>query len=280
MSATALARAGSRVAIRPVYPALPPAVTRSGGRAPRPNEAIASASAAAQLGLVEGVGSVTGSQFTGPVVGTFTAAEPLAHLNDSLLVVHAATDDMPLRSVHVVARSVHDVEPLERILPTMLHVSQPLELRVDSPAVLSDLQQVVQGVLGRRARQLMLILLGCGLILTALAAYAATATRRRDFGRRRALGASRSAILGLVLLSTGMVAGPGALLGAFAGSLIVAVTGQSLPPLSFAFGVAILSLLAALAAAVPPAIAAGLRDPVRILRVPSAKAPGQPASVS
>jgi len=42
----------------------------------------------------------------------------------------------------------------------------------------------------------------------------------------------------------------------------------SLPSPGFTFGVVVLTLLTALLAAVPPAVLAAYRDPVRILRVP------------
>ena len=101
-------------------------------------------------------------------------------------------------------------------------------------------------------------------MLGGLNVYGAVTSRRRDFGRRRALGASRSAIVALVVTQTAIVAALGAAVGSF---LIQRWTGSGPDP-SFALAVATLVILAALVSAVPPALVAAYRDPVRILRVP------------
>jgi putative ABC transport system permease protein len=91
--------------------------------------------------------------------------------------------------------------------------------------------------------------------------------RSKDLGRRRALGATRGTIISLVTLRT---LGP-ALLGAALGTgLGIYLTHRldATPPWQFTTGTATLALLAALAAAIPPALYAATRDPVRVLRTP------------
>ncbi|MDQ3276010.1 MAG: hypothetical protein M3Q39_13540, partial [Actinomycetota bacterium] len=115
---------------------------------------------------------------------------------------------------------------------------------------------------------LMLGVLAAGLLLVALTLIGAVSQRRRDFGRRRALGASRSTVVTLVLLQTSAAALVGVAAGALAGLLLVNRLAGSLPSPGFTFGVVVLTMLTALLAAVPPAVLAAYRDPVRILRVP------------
>lgn len=264
----ALGEGGTPVASRALYTQLPPVVTITGGRAPRVGEAIASSAALRTLGMPQDAGGVAGDTYRGPVVGTFTAADPLTGLESGVLVRAQPGRNQPLRSVHVVAASINDVAVLERAVPSLLRMTDPVQLVTESPAVLVDLQRVVAGQLGANTRQLMLLVLGAGLVLVAVTLYGATATRRRDFGRRRALGASRTDIVVLVLTQTGVAAGAGALAGTGTGLGLVQALEGAQPGWRFTTGVAILAVLAALAAAVPPAVAAATRDPVRILRVP------------
>lgn len=111
---------------------------------------------------------------------------------------------------------------------------------------------------------MMALVLGVGLVIVSVSTYGAVAGRRRDFGRRRALGASRSAIVVLVLVQTAVVACAGAALGVGVGLWAT----WSLPSATLVTGVALRAVLVALLGAVPPALIAALRDPVRILRVP------------
>lgn len=92
--------------------------------------------------------------------------------------------------------------------------------------------------------------------------------RRRDLGRRRALGASRSAIVALVLLQTFGAGCLGALLGTVAELAAASAWTGATPPWAFAAGVGTTAVLRGLVGAVPPALLAAFRDPVRILRVP------------
>jgi putative ABC transport system permease protein len=265
---TALGDAGNPVPSRAIYTALPPVLNLTSGRAPAVGEAIAGQTAIRELGMVDGVGGVTGKAFRGPVVGTFAIPDPFTDLNRSVLVATPAGPDEHLRSVYVVASATDNVALLLDAVPALLYLSDPVQLRVDSPEILADLQLVVAGELGENSRRLMLVALAAGLTFLTVTLYGATYARRRDFGRRRALGASRSTIVVLVLAHTAVAATAGALTGTGAGLLVVHLLQGNLPAWSFTFGVPTLAILTALLASIPPAVAAALRDPVRILRVP------------
>lgn len=264
----ALGAAGHPVPARSLYTDLPPTVDLTHGRAPDRGEAVAGSAAVVRLGLLDGAGSVSGSDHRGPVVGTFIADDPLEEMNRGLLMRAEPDPDAHLRTVHVSARSIDDVELLARAVPALLQVDDRLELTVESPQVLADLQAVVAGELGEASRQLMLLVLTTGLTLVAITLYGATAARRQEFGRRRALGASRSAIVTLVLLHASLAGVVGAMVGTAVGVAVLTTTQSALPSATFILGVVLLTVLAAAMAAVPPAITAALRDPVRILRVP------------
>lgn len=261
-------QAGRPVPSAALFSDPPPAIRLTEGRAPRLDEAMAGTNAITALGLSDGTGGIQGQLFDGPVVGTFDATAPLDELQDLVLIRTAPSPERLMREVYVVADTVADVRALERAVPTMLHMRDPTQLRIDSPTVLVDLQQVLRGELGDSGRQLMLLALASGLVLIAVALYGATAARKKDFGRRRALGATRSALVVLVLLPTALGALAGVTVGTALGITVVNAMQDAVPSLAFTLGVPTLTTLTALLAAVPPALVAATRDPVRILRVP------------
>ncbi len=91
--------------------------------------------------------------------------------------------------------------------------------------------------------------------------------RQRDLGRRRALGADRPTIITLVVTRTLIAATLGALAGTAAAVVITTSSGVRAPA-GFIGAVAILALLTAAIAAIPPAAIAAYRDPVAVLRTP------------
>lgn len=268
----ALGDAGQPVPSHAVYGALPAAIHVL-GRPPVTGEALVSREAKIALGLSQPVGGVTGDAVDAAVVGAFTAEAPLQDLNGSTLVLADAGRpqagfDPVLRRLYVMADDVHEVEPLAAALRAAISADDSSQVRIETPQTILDLRTVVAGDLGASGRRLMLLVLGVGLILIATTLFGAVSGRRREFGRRRALGASRSAVVTVVLVHSLVAAIAGALVGTAGGLLAVWRTAGSLPAGEFTAGVAALALLVAFVASVPPALLAAYRDPVRILRVP------------
>lgn len=262
------------VAERPLYGKVPTALPLTVGREPGPGEAIVGTDAARTLGLQDGVGIVTDGTHAWPIVGVFRADGPLAGLNANVLVdaqlatQGAAVPPADARYVYAMARDVGAVDVLSRALPVVLRAQQPAAITIDQPSGVLALRQAVAGELGRSSRLLMALVLTVGLAIITVTVLGAVAGRRRDFGRRRALGASRSAIVALVLIQTAAAGLAGVVVGTGAGLGVVhALVGRE-PGAGFTSGVAILAFLIALAGSIPPAIVAAHRDPVQILRVP------------
>jgi putative ABC transport system permease protein len=126
----------------------------------------------------------------------------------------------------------------------------------------------VSDEISARDRLLVLALLGAAMVLACLVVFAGTIGSRRDFGRRRALGATRGQLTLLVMAAMFWPA----LLGAAAGVLARwAYLGSQLghvadPRIPTAVGVLVVLGLTAISAL--PAIHAATRDPLRVLRVP------------
>jgi putative ABC transport system permease protein len=98
--------------------------------------------------------------------------------------------------------------------------------------------------------------------------YGFTMLRRKDYGRRRALGASRLLIIGLILLQMLYLGTLGAALGSVTAATALVLTGAPVPGLDFIAAVAVLACAVAVSAAAVPAVIASRRDPIRELRVP------------
>jgi putative ABC transport system permease protein len=266
-----LGGAGQPVPARRLYGAIPDALELREGRIPSPGEAIAGENALRQLGSDVPALGVSGEGLQATVVGSFVTTDPLDRLSGTVLI---ATDDRVsnttavLRQIIVVATDVKTIGSLSRAIPAVVHVDDRTRLQIETPAALVALRGLIDQELAASSRQLLLVVFGAGLLLITVALMGAVAQRRRDFGRRRALGATRSAVVLLVIVQTGVAAMFGVVLGTVIGLVAVAQLAGSLPSMEFVLGVGSLAILTALAAAIPPGLLAALRDPVRILRVP------------
>jgi putative ABC transport system permease protein len=254
---------GNPAAIRTFYGYLPSQVDTTAEA--EPGQVITGPDAQQTLGFIAPYGGVIG-ETDYAVVGGFVARDPLAFLSRSLLL---ATDDAGvLRSLHILVTEPSFVGSVTDAALTLIAAQDPISVGVETSQTLADVRAAVQGELGRYGRQLVTLTLTAGLVLTALAVYSAVTSRRRDFGRRRALGASRSYIIELVATQTVLPAFTGAILGISVTAIILtATTGVTSDP-TFAFAIGLLAILTAVIAAIPPAVVAAYRDPVRVLRVP------------
>ena len=163
------------------------------------------------------------------------------------------------------ARLVADVA---HALTASVQSEDPKKVTIERPQGLNELRAAVAGELRKGAQELLVLVLGVGLALVSITMYGAIAARKRDFGRRRALGASRSSIVVLVLIQAGVAGAIGAITGCAAGLVLMAQTSGLTPGIGFLFGVVGLALVTAAIGALPPALSAALADPVRIVRVP------------
>lgn len=235
-----------------------------------PGTVVVGTEAQAVMGLQLPAGGVAAAEGAGlAVVGRFEADDPVAFLNRSLLVATDPSDPSAVvRSIYVLAESPEVVASVTQAVLAVLGPEDPNLVVVQTSEDLARIRAAVQGELGEYGRDLVLSVLGAGLVLVSLNMHGATTSRRRDFGRRRALGAGRGTIMGLVTLQTAVTGSLGALLGSAIGSGIAwRLTGDAPDP-TFVLAVAVLAVLAAVTAALPPAVVAARRDPVRVLRVP------------
>lgn len=260
---------GEPAAARKVYGEIPTVVSTSGWTGAR-GTLLVGVEAQQTLGLrvpAAGVEAADGASWA--VVGWFDASDPLAFLDRSLLQAADPAEVEPVvRSIHVLADSPEQVGAVADAVLAVIDPLEPGSVGVETSEALAQIRAAVQGELGTFGRRVVLMVLGAGLVLVGLNMYGTVTTRRRDFGRRRALGASRGAIVALVTYQTGITGLVGATIGTLVGALVVWRLSGMLPDTTFAVAVAAQAVLAAIAAALPPAVVAARRDPVKVLRVP------------
>lgn len=232
--------------------------------------AYASAAALDQLGLVDGAGGITlttGASYG--VAGRIKTPDFLAGFEPVVLVPErAATVSEPVNVLVVIATSPDLVSPVADAVVSVLAPDDPTKVTVKTSEALAQLRGLVQDQLGSFSRGLVLIVLAITGLLVAVILYGLVMMRRKDFGRRRALGATRALVVGLLLTQTLILA----IIGVAAGS-VIAITAlvaadDPLPGMTFFVATGVLAVTTAVIAALIPAIVASRREPIKELRVP------------
>lgn len=232
--------------------------------------AFASPEALDALGLVDTSGALAlGNGESITVRGEINVPDFLEGL-EPLVVIPQETrgEAQTANLVMVVADSPSQVSAIAAAVSSLISVEDPSKVSVQTSEGLAQLRGVVQSQLATSSRLLVLGLLSVTAVLVAVVLYGLVLLRRKDFGRRRALGATRGYIVALVVSQTVVLATVGTLAGLIAGLCVSLVANDPLPGLSFTLAIPTLAIATAAAAALAPAISASQRDPIRELRVP------------
>ncbi|RFA09125.1 hypothetical protein B7R54_07715 [Subtercola boreus] len=226
--------------------------------------------AADQLGLSDGVGEVV-SRASGEevdITGFVELSPDLRFLEPVVLVPAPTPQASPVAVLVVRAQSAPLVAAVATAVTSVLGVDDPTTVTVQTSERLAAVRQQVENHLGDFGRGLVLSTFAGSSALVGAILFALVMMRRRDFGRRRALGASRSLLVLLLLSQVGLTAALASALGTVLALSALALLRQPLPTPAFTVAVAILATTTALVAAVLPALFASTRDPLRELRVP------------
>lgn len=261
---------GTRVPIRLAYGSY---LERIGipANSPVPGElAYASTEALEQFGLPDTAGSITttdGSSYG--VAGRLETPDFLADFRPLTLIPQHSEYGQEMVNVLVVIAARPDlVAPVADAVLSVLAVDDPTKVTVQTSEGLAQLRALIQGQLGSFARGLVLVMLAVTGALVAIILYGLVMMRRKDFGRRRALGATRGMIIGLLLVQTAILAIAGVLVGSNVAAIALVLANDPLPGAMFFLAVGVLAVATALFAALLPAIAASRREPIKELRVP------------
>lgn len=181
----------------------------------------------------------------------------------------ATTPNLP--AVSLVAFSVgslDDVDAVTDIAVALFPDEHRRSLQVQRSGGLLAARDSVREEFGSLGPMLLAALLAGTGTCVAAGAFAGVLARRRDYGRKRALGASREAIGMLVAAHAIALSVAGAAVGTGGGVLFLLATTSSTPPAGFLIAVVTAAVTIGSAASVLPAVAAARRDPLRELRVP------------
>lgn len=258
---------GQTVPARLYYGRLPPVLTvATATDAMAPGMALAGPGVAATLGLKDGLGTVEAPGRSGTVVGRFTPGAPLNELGADVLI--APQGEGRILTLWVEVQDVSQLAVVESGVRASVIAAHPGALHVDTSIELTQLSADITAELAKSATLTVSALLAAVFVLVGAVEYARVASTTRDIGRRRALGATRSAIVLGVLATAGLSALVGTLIGVMVGAIVTFVSAGTAPRWVFCVGIVILMVIAALAGAVAPALRASRLDPVAILRVP------------
>ncbi len=234
--------------------------------------AWASPDALGQLGMPDKSGGiVTDSGDTYSVAGEIVTPDFLTLLEPLVVVPqdrHESKDDQPVSVLVVIASRPDLVAPVSQAVQSVLAVEDPAKVTISTSESLAKLRALVQGQLGSFGRSLVIVIFALTALLVAAILYGLVVLRRKDFGRRRALGASRGLIIGLLLAQMALLSLIGSVVGTGAAVLSLILSGDPLPAGAFLVALGVLAIAVGLLAALVPAIAASRRDPLKELRVP------------
>lgn len=232
--------------------------------------AWASDAAMEQLGMPDGTGGVTlvdtGASLG--VGGRLDVPDYLHGFEPLVLVPRPADEGAEIGILVVIAKTPDLVRPVSDAVVSLLGVDDPSKTTVQTSENLVDLRTLVGDQLRTFSRELVVALLSLtGLLLSAVL-YGLVMMRRKDFGRRRALGASRTLIIVLLLAQTATLTVTGVALGTGVSLLALSAGGDPWPGAAFIAAVSALTVIAALLAALAPAVVASRREPIEELRIP------------
>lgn len=273
LDATAAAiPAGPKVGVRMVYGSI------GGRRLWQPDDLPAgpvvftSRASAATAGLSASAGTlrlIDGREYTVagelPVPDFLKQLEPLAVIPPSR---SAVIEPITLSTIIVLAAAPEDVAFLSSLVRGYLVDVPRDDISVSTSEEMASLRRAISGELTRQGRAVVIGVLGAATAATLVNVSGFVLMRRKDFGRRRALGATRLAMVVLVVGQVLLTAAVASVIGVMGGVGWAIAQSSPRPPTVYVLAVATaLTLTAAVAAAIPAAVAAR-RDPLRELRVP------------
>lgn len=204
-----------------------------------------------------------------PVAGTYRPNDALEpRLQTGLRWIEPTASTIEMRSLFVLAARIDSVPLLDADLPRAIGVSDPLSISIETPRILSEISAAVEGRLGNFSRSLILGVLAFSFGWVGITTWAWVYTRRRDIGRRRALGATRGFVVYLIIAQVLLSAALATTLAYVVHIAAAEIGAFDVVPLGFGIAQAALLIVSALAAAILPATIAAYRDPIRVLRIP------------
>lgn len=232
---------------------------------------LATGQAMELLGVSPGIGNL--AAVDGNIYGVseqLYLPEHLKILEPAILqpIPSTALATQPVTTVILLAREPEQLSALSAHLIELIDVPDKSKIGLETGKSQAELRASISSQVSSYGHGLLVaLLLGTGATIGAIA-LGVVLLRRREFGRRRSLGATRTWLVTFVTTQVLVLVGAGALIGTATGLIILKVEGAPLPTPSFVVAVLVLSIGASAIFALVPAMYAASRDPVAELRVP------------
>ncbi len=252
------------ISVRTFDGPLPDSVDLVSGRLPLSGEAIIDNALLQSFN----VGPWTAIEWNGsayPIVGTYTLDSSLKQLSGIGLIA-SPTPELVVSRILVMFRSLADVRLGQGLVLDLARPERVEEISISSNLQAFALQVEIAQELERSRRRQALQVLVAMTVVTLFVALALVLVQREYFGLKRSLGASRSRLTALIVASSAIAPGFGALLGSIAAVLSQGERASTGIEPSFVLATVVTIVASSVLGAVPPAIAAGLRDPIYVLR--------------
>lgn len=186
--------------------------------------------ALSQLGLRDGYGGVQDQDGqSAAVVGAANPPRALDFLQPFLVSPQQGAAAEPVTVLVVVANSPSLVESEARVVESLLGVSDPSLVEVTTSSQNAALRSSVEGKLANYRGRLVAAIFALSFLLVAAVWIGLVMLKRRDFGRRRALGASQVFIASLILVQVGILGFAGTLIGMAGAAFWLRSGGDPLP---------------------------------------------------
>ena len=239
------------------------------GRPPGQREAVISEPGAQRINATVPLASAIDVADTAyPIVGTYATPDhgQISQLLATSAITLATADPPGYSLIALTVRQPADLAAVTRTLPVLFSDLLPTDYTAEFDNRLNDVEATIADSGRQGTRSTALALTGLGGIIEAIVTAVNALTQRREIARRRALGATRSMILG-TLVSEGAILGT---VGAITGSTIALDTRYPTAPVGVGLPVAAAVFVAAIAAiaAIPGAYFGAYQDPATVLRVP------------
>lgn len=221
------------------------------------------------LGLPDRIGTVTTTRLGDlAVVGHVKLPDYLGFLEPHLFVPAEPGVVGPVALVVVVTTSPALVGAVTDVLSQAVAASDPSTVAITTSEAYASLRALIEGELGGFSRALLAVTCGVLAILVAALGYGLVMIQRKNYGRRRALGATRGFIVGLVLVRAVIAGLAGGALGCGVAWIALSMSKDPTPDPPFLVAVGVLAVLTGAAGSLMPAFVASRRDPLTELRVP------------
>lgn len=229
--------------------------------------ALAVQPAAESLGFIDGAGSIeNAAHVQRSVIGTLAPASDFAWLDQTVL--GRPDSDTGLQTLVMRLTTAGAVDANAAIAIELLGVENPGSIRLEFAQALIEANAGVARLADQQRQAVKIGTLAAVTALNAVVLTTLVGARRRDFGRRRALGASRTDVLTMVVTGFGILSVIGSSGGLLLGVLGALAVNWPIPDPGILVAVLTATISSGILSTIPPALSASRSSPLRQLRQP------------